>query len=99
MIAWACIKNVSLERLGAVVATRLCAVLVLMLRKYVGAALVVGHHQCRCPACLAKQAGHLPGSRGSKLSRGERRAKRDPKAKCFLCSPSYGRACHWAMLG
>ena len=27
------------------------------------------------------------------------RAKRDPKAKCFLCSPFYGRACRWAVLG
>ena len=27
------------------------------------------------------------------------RAKRDPKAKCILCSPFYGRACRWAMLG
>ena len=26
-------------------------------------------------------------------------AKRDPKAKCFLCSTLYGRACRWAMLG
>ena len=31
--------------------------------------------------------------------RKQRRAKRDPKAKCFLCSPSYGMACRWAMLG
>ena len=21
------------------------------------------------------------------------------KQKCFICSPFYGRACHWAMLG
>ena len=26
------------------------------------------------------------------------RAKRDPKAKFFLCSPSYGSACRWAMV-
>ena len=27
------------------------------------------------------------------------RDRRDPKTKCFLCSPFYGRACHWAMSG
>ena len=27
------------------------------------------------------------------------RAKCDPKAYFFLCSPFYGRACRWAMLG